>query len=176
LQPPLELKPVSHVLNASFTAAWLVQAAIVVFVAQFTTTAGAFVTVKLELQVLGPSQELVTVYVTLVVPPQMLGATGLPYEALRSQPPLELKPVSHALNAALTAAWDEQAAKVVGVGQEIDTDVAAVTVKLAEQVDVPQVFDTLKITVVLPPHLLGAPELLFVIVPPLALAVASQVA
>jgi hypothetical protein len=60
-------------------------------------------------------------------------------------------------------------------GQVNDTAGGAGTVKEALQVDVPQVFETLKITVFVPPQRSGpVPPPLFVTVPPVPLAVATQ--
>ena len=65
---------------------------------QFSVTAGAVVTVKVALQVFGLSQPLVTVKVTVVVPPQAFGApvSLLVTEVL--QPPVTVTVVSQVLN------------------------------------------------------------------------------
>jgi hypothetical protein len=54
---------------------------------------------------------------------------------------------------------------VLLLGQINDTAGAAVTVKLAVQVEVPQLLLAVKVTVFVPPHLSGAPVLLLDTVP-----------
>jgi hypothetical protein len=46
LQPPLALAVASQVLKAAFTAAWVWQAVVVVFIGQVSVTVGAAATVK----------------------------------------------------------------------------------------------------------------------------------
>lgn len=65
---------------------------------QFSVTAGAVVTVKVALQVFGLSQPLVTVKVTVVVPPQAFGAPVLLLVTEVLQPPVTVTVVSQVLN------------------------------------------------------------------------------
>ena len=70
---------------------------------QVNTTAGAVVTVKEALHVLVGSHELVTVNVTVFVPPQNGGAPVLLLYNDGSHPPLVLTVASHAAYCASTA-------------------------------------------------------------------------
>ena len=59
-----------------------------VFVAQVNVTGGAFATVNEAVQVTGPWQVLVTVQVTVVLPPHLLGALPPLFDILDIQPPV----------------------------------------------------------------------------------------
>jgi len=59
-------------------------------------TAGAEVTVKVAVQITGAWQELVTVNVTIELPPQAGGAPALLFVNDELQPPLVVTPASHA--------------------------------------------------------------------------------
>jgi hypothetical protein len=74
------------------------------------------------------------VKVTVVLPPQALGAPVLLLLRAPLHPPLELAVASHAVNSALTADCVWQDATVVFCGQTNDTAGGPVTVKLALQV------------------------------------------
>lgn len=67
--------------------------------------------------VVNGAQELVYVNVTVVEPPQALGAPVLLFVRTPLQPPLAVAVASHVANAVLTAACEVQACKVVLVGQ-----------------------------------------------------------
>lgn len=97
------------------------------------------------------------------------------------QPPEADAVANHAVNAVFTCAWVRHGLIVVFTGQVSTTGGAAVTVKVAVQVVVngAQVLVYVKVTVVEPPQMDGAPWLLFVsapLHPPLAVAVASHAA
>lgn len=147
---------------------------------QVITTAGAAVTAKVAEQVLFGSQELVTVKVTVAVPPQAEGAPLLLFEIVALHPPENVAVANQVLNFALMAAWVWQAASVTLEGQVKTTAGAVVTAKVAEQVfGESHELVTVNVTVVVPPQAKGAPVLLLVIValqPPENVAVASQVA
>ena len=65
--------------------------------AQVSATAGAAVTVKEAEQVTGVWQEEVTVHVTVVEPPQALGAAPALLEMAALQPPEKVVEASHAV-------------------------------------------------------------------------------
>lgn len=65
---------------------------------QLSVTAGAAVTVKVAVQVLGLSQLLFTVKVTVVVPPQAFGAPVLLFVTVVLQPPVTATVLSQVLN------------------------------------------------------------------------------
>lgn len=63
------------------------------------------VTANVAEHVLLGSQELVTVKVTVAVPPHASGAPELLFEMVALQPPLKDAVASHVANFALIAAW-----------------------------------------------------------------------
>ena len=63
-----------------------------------STTAGAAVTEKVAEQLMGPSQSLVTVKVTVVEPPQAFGAPELLLFNMELHPPLTVAVASQSLN------------------------------------------------------------------------------
>ena len=130
------MKPVNHALNAASTCACVEQEPAVEGGGQLNWIAGQPVTVKLDEHVRVASQDDVTVRVTFVVPPHAGGATGEPVEGTRLQPPDEVKPVNHVLNAASTCACVKQVFADPGAGQFQTTAGAFVTVKLEEHVRV----------------------------------------
>ena len=67
-------------------------------VAQLRTTIGAAVTVKVAEHVFGASQELVTVNVTVRVPPHAGGAPVLLLEIVALQPPEKVAELSQVAN------------------------------------------------------------------------------
>lgn len=79
---------------------------------QLMTTTGALLTVNEAEQLTGPSQEEVTVQVTVVEPPQAGGAPLALLEMAALQPPEKLTVVSQALYALSTSVWVWQAATV----------------------------------------------------------------
>ena len=95
---------------------------------QVKTTAGAAVTVNVAWQVTGASQLLVTVKVTVLLPPQAGGAPVLLFVKILLQPPLNEAVASQFVNAKLIAACVWQADTIVLVGQVKTTAGAAVTV------------------------------------------------
>ncbi len=98
---------------------------------------------------------------TVVEPPQALGAPELLLEIAALQPPEKVAVAIHVANLESITACVWQAASVTFVAHVILTAGAAVTVKVAEQVTGPsQVLVTVKITVADPPQAFGAPELL----------------
>jgi hypothetical protein len=76
----------------------------VTFDGQVNTTAGALVTANVAEHVLLGSQELVTVNVTVAVPPQANGAEALLLEIAALHPPLNVAVVNQVANFALMAA------------------------------------------------------------------------
>lgn len=104
LQPPLKLTVESHAANFVSIAAWVWQDASVTLLGQVRTTGGATVTVNVAIQVLGPSQELVTVNVIVATPPQAFGAAPLLLDIAALHPPEKLAVASHAANLASMAA------------------------------------------------------------------------
>lgn len=136
-------------------------------------------TAKVRVQVTGAWQVLVTVKVTVEVPPQASGAPGLLFVKTALQPP-ELDTVaSHA--AYLVSIWAcvWQAASVTLIGQFSTTGGAAVTVNVRMQVTGAwQSLVTVKVTVAMPPQAEGGPVLLLVktpLQPPEKVAEVSQV-
>lgn len=78
----------SQVANLLFTSVWVRQESSVLETAQVSTTGGAAITVKVELQVLvSGAQVLVTVKVTVAEPPHLSGAPGLLFVKVVPQPP-----------------------------------------------------------------------------------------
>jgi len=63
----------------------------VVLTGQVKTKAGAVVTVNVAEHVFGPSHELVTVNVTVAVPPPAAGATVLLYDNTPQQPQVKVE-------------------------------------------------------------------------------------
>jgi hypothetical protein len=179
LHPPLKVAVANHAANFASIAACVWQAASVTLAGHVNTTAGAAVTVNVAEQVTGPSQELVTVNVTVAEPPQAGGAPALLLEIAALQPPEKVAVASHAANLELIVACVWQAASVTLAGQVKVTAGAAVTVNVAEHVLGPsQELVTVNVTVVEPPQAGGAPELLLemaALQPPLKVAVASHV-
>jgi hypothetical protein len=76
----------------------------VTFDGHVITTAGASVTVNVAEHVLFGSQELVTVKVTVFVPPHARGAPELLFEIVALQPPVNVAVPNHAANFASIAA------------------------------------------------------------------------
>jgi hypothetical protein len=117
------------------------------------------VTVNEALHDLGPSQLLVTVQVTVIVPPQELGAcgvTGLVVTTLLHPPPLCTE-ASHAANLVLIAACVWHASSVLLPGHVNVTTGAAVTVNDALHVlGASQLLVTVQVTLVTPPQAFGA--------------------
>jgi hypothetical protein len=180
LHPPENVAVDNQVANFASMAAWVWQDASVTLTGHVNETAGAAVTVNVAVQVLGPSQELVTVNVTVAAPPQAFGAPELLLEMAALQPPLNVAVDNQVANLASIAAWVWQAASVTLAGHVKVTAGAAVTVNVAEQVTGPShELVTVKVTVVVPPQAFGAPELLLemaALQPPLNDADANQVA
>jgi hypothetical protein len=124
--------------------------------AQVSVTAGAAVTVNVALQVFAASHELVTVNVTVLLPPQAAGADPpLLVTGPRPHPPEACAVNNHAVYAASTCACVLQAGIVVLVAQVSVTAGAFVTVNVALQVDVPHVLVAVNVTVLAPPHANG---------------------
>ena len=67
-------------------------------------TTGAAITVNVAEQVLGASQELVTVNVIVATPPQAEGAAPLLLVMVGLQPPVNVAVASHVLNLELIVA------------------------------------------------------------------------
>jgi hypothetical protein len=103
LHPPLELTVANQELNAASMADCDWQDPSVAFVGQVNTTAGAAVTPNVALQLTGPSQVLVTVNITVFIPPQDPGAPLLLFDSVALQPPLVLTVANHALKEASMA-------------------------------------------------------------------------
>jgi hypothetical protein len=135
-------------------------------------------TVYVAEQVTGFSQELVTVKMTVVVPPQIGGAPVLLLLKVALQPPLKPAVFSHAAKSASSCACVGQRGAVALIGQVRFTAGGFDTVKVAEQVTgASQELVTVKTTVVDPPQAFGAPVLLLLKValhPPLVLTVFNQ--
>lgn len=122
---------------------------------------GELNTVNVAEHVFGDSQELVTVNVTVAVPPHAEGAAELLLEIEALHPPEKETVASHALNleSITDCAW--QAASVTLDGHVTATAGALVTVKVAVQVrGASHVLVTVKVTVATPPHAGGATVLL----------------
>ena len=135
LQPPEALAVASQLEKAVLTAAWVWQAAVDVFVGQVSTTVGGVATVKVAVHVVVVGAHvLVYVNVTVVEPPQALGAPVLLLVSAPLQPPLALAVASQLAKAVFTAACVWQAVVVVLAGQVSTTVGAAGTVKVAWQV------------------------------------------
>ena len=137
LQPPLATTVPSHVVNLPSIAAWVWQAASLALTGQVRETTGAFTTVKIAEQVVvSGAQVLVYVQLTVVEPPQALGAVGLAGLVVSTppHPPDAVAVASQAVNLASIAAWVWQAASLALTGQVRATTAGLATVKLAEQV------------------------------------------
>jgi hypothetical protein len=104
LHPPLKVAVVNQVANFASIAACVWQAASVTLDGHVRTTAGAVVTANVAEHVLFGSQELVTVNVTVAVPPHAIGAPVLLLEIVALQPPLNVAVVNQVANLALIAA------------------------------------------------------------------------
>jgi hypothetical protein len=180
LQPPVKVAVANQVLYLALMAACVWQAASVTVAGQVRLTIGAAVTVKVLVQTTGVSQVLFTVKVTVAVPPFALGVPALLFDKVALQPPVNVAPANHA--AYLVSIWAcvWQAASVTFAGQVNTTVGAVVTVKVRVQVTfASQLLATVKVTVAVPPHGLGAPKLLLVktaLQPPVKVAPASQFA
>jgi hypothetical protein len=98
LHPPEKLAVVNQVANLALIAACVWQAASVTLEGQVNTTAGAVVTANVAEHVLFGSHELVTVNVTVAVPPHAGGATVLLFEIAALHPPLKVAVVSQVAN------------------------------------------------------------------------------
>jgi hypothetical protein len=141
---------------------------------------GAASTVKVRVQVTGVWQELVTVKVTVAVPPLAFGAPGLLFVSTALQPPDVETVASQAAYFVLMAACVWQAASVTLTAQVKFTTGAALTVKVLVQVKFGwHELVTVKVTVAVPPQAFGAPVLLFVstaLQPPVIVTVANHAA
>ncbi len=161
-------------------AACVWQAASVVTTGQIRLTAGAAVTVNVFVQVTFAWQLLVTVKVTVAVPPQAAGGPVLLFVKTALQPPLIMALFSHALYLVLMAACDWQAVSTTSTGQVKLTELAELTVKVRVQVWVAsQLLAAVNVTETEPPQANGAPVLLLLNIrlqPPVAVAVANQAA
>jgi hypothetical protein len=137
LQPPVtKALLLNHVLNAALTDACVWQALTMVvptWILIFGVDGAATVNVAWQVVVNG-AQELVYVNVTVVEPPQALGAPVLLFVRTPLQPPLAVAVASHVANAVLTAACEVQACKVVLIGQVSVAGGTEETVKVAWQV------------------------------------------
>jgi hypothetical protein len=127
-----------------------------VFTGQVSTTAGAWVTVKLAAQVL-VSHVLVTVNVTVRVPPAHRRGAVPPLLVTepRLQPPLADTEPSQLLYALFISVC-EQDVTVVFCGHVIVTADGADTVNDEVHDCVPQKLVTVHVTEVVPPHIPGA--------------------
>jgi hypothetical protein len=96
LQPPVAVAEASQARYFTFICDCVWQAASVTFAGQLNATGAGPVTVKLRVQVTGASQSLVTVKVTVEVPPQALGVPGLLFVNTALQPPLAVAVASQA--------------------------------------------------------------------------------
>ncbi len=179
-QPPVAVAEANHAKYFTLICDCVWQAASVTFIGQLNTTGVAGVTVKVRVQVTGASQSLVTVKVTVEVPPQAFGVPGLLFVNTRLQPPLAVAVANQAAYFVLICAWVWQAASVTFIGQVKFTTGAVATVNVRVQVTGTwQVLVTVKVTVAVPPQALGTPVLLFVSVvpqPPEAVAMANHAA
>ena len=90
LQPPVKPKPAFQIANAVLIADCVWQAASDWLAGQIIANTAGDATVKVLVQTTGASQLLVTVQVTVVLPPQTFGAIGLAGDLLKldPQPPL----------------------------------------------------------------------------------------
>ena len=131
LQPPLNVTSCSQAANAASISACVWQASSVTSSGQVKLTTGAAVTVNDAWQVTGASQLLVTVKVTVDVPPQASGAPVLLFVKMELQPPLKFALASHVAYAVFTSACVRHAATVMLVGQVKLTAGAAVTENVA---------------------------------------------
>jgi hypothetical protein len=104
LQPPVTVAVASQA--AYFVLIWACvwQAASVTFAAQVKLTAGAAVTVNVRVQVTGAWLLLLTVKVTVAVPPQAIGGPVLLLVKTALQPPVKVAIASQALYLVLMAA------------------------------------------------------------------------
>lgn len=136
--------------------------------------------VYVAVHVLLASQSEVTVNVTVLTPPHLFGAPVLLLVNTALHPPDLLAVASQVAKSASTSACVLQESSVLLTGQVRTTAGAAVTVKVLLQVCVVEHTSvTVKVTVLEPPHLSGAPVLLLVstgLQPPETVAVANQLA
>jgi hypothetical protein len=144
-------------------AAWVWQAPTVRSEAQVSITAGAEVTVKVELLTTSTSQSLVAVHVTVVDPPHAAGAPAALLVTLRLHPPPEDTPVSHVAYLASIVAWVWQGDSVAAAGAVSTTTGDAVAVNVFVQVTGSwQSLVTVQVTDFVSPQAAGGPVLLFV--------------
>jgi hypothetical protein len=148
------------------------------FTGQVSTTGDAL-TVKVRVQVAVAPQLLVTLKVTVLLPPQADGAAPtLSLESTALQPPVKVAEASQLAYLVSMAACVWQAASVMLAGQFSVTGRALLTVNERVQVCVAwQLLVTVKVTETVPPQANGAPVLLFektALQPPLAVAVANH--
>ena len=142
-------------------------------------TVGGAVTVNVALAVTLDAHDDVAVHVTVVVPPHANGAPVLLLVTVTLHPPLFVAPPNQVLYAASTAAcvWQLVVVVLVGVVKLTVVDAGTVNVALHVVLNGAQLLLYVKVTVLLPPQLLGAPVLLLLnapLHPPLALAVPSH--
>jgi hypothetical protein len=97
LHPPVKFAVASQVANFASIAACDCPGASVTFTGQVSTT-GELNTVNVAEQVFGGSHELVTVNVTVTVPPQAGGAPLLLLEIAALQPPLNVAVFNQVVN------------------------------------------------------------------------------
>lgn len=132
------------------------------------------------MQTTGAWHVLVTVNVTVAVPPLAFGAPGLLFVSTALQPPVVVTVANQAAYFVLMAACVWQADSVTFTAQFNTTGGAAVTVNVRVQVRSGwQSLSTVKVTEVVPPQASGAPVLLFVktaLQPPVMETVASHAA
>jgi hypothetical protein len=144
-------------------AACVWQAASVEAVGAVITTTGAFGTVKVALQDFIDSQSLVTVQVTIFVPPQASGAPVLLWVITALHPPVKLVVPSQFEYKVLMSDWVRQVPTVISPAQLIETAGAAVTVKVEFlKTLASQLLVAVQVTVTLPPQALGAAPALLV--------------
>ena len=101
LQPPLALAAASQFAKATFICACVCKTGETYGAGQFKLTTGAGVTENEAVQVCVAPQSLVTVKVTVVLPPQASGAPVLLFETTALQPPEAVVVVSQFANFAL---------------------------------------------------------------------------
>lgn len=128
LQPPEKLTLFFQLVNNVSTAPCVLQDATVVSDGQVRVRLLGAVTVKVAVQVLLASHVLVTVKVTVLVPPQAAGAPVLLLVKTALQPPDLVAVLSQVVNLESMADWVWQAASVWFVGQVSTTEVGVGTV------------------------------------------------
>lgn len=133
LHPPLAVAVASQVLYLALISACVWHGASIVLVGQFKLTTGAAVTVKVRVQVTGGWQSLVTVKVTVEVPPQAAGAPVLLLVRTALQPPVDEAVASQVAYFVSISACVWQAASVTLEGQ-VSTTEFAFTVNVRVQV------------------------------------------